>query len=74
MPSVIGSMRPRTAALPAALRFLTRWRSAGILACPAPVNDRAPDSCDRNLCTIGLRVDAAEDGRAPGGVAVSDAL
>ncbi len=55
--SVIGLMRPRTAALPAPLRFPTRCGSAGILARPQPVNVQAPGLRDPNWYKIGSRPD-----------------
>ncbi|MDH7503650.1 MAG: hypothetical protein QHJ82_13185, partial [Verrucomicrobiota bacterium] len=72
--SVVGLMRPGTAALPGPLLFPAGCRSAGILARPQPVNVRAQDSCNRSSCKIGRLVDAAGDGRAPGAVATSNAM
>jgi len=44
--SVVGLMRPGTAALPTAVAFSTACRSAGILARPQPVYVRWPDLRD----------------------------
>jgi len=46
--SVVGLMRPGTAALLSAVAFSTACRSAGILARPQPVNVRSSDSRDQN--------------------------
>jgi len=49
------------------------WEQTRSLGTP-PVTVRASDLRERNGYEIGRRVDAAEDGRAPGAVAFSSAL
>ncbi len=46
--SVVGLMRPGTAALPSAVAFSTACRSAAILGRTQPVEVRSSDLLDRN--------------------------